>query len=71
MKRNAVKESVSAEPIYQFDADDFAETAVLTHDASAEYYERRWHDKIKLERGDWWIAIGLYLTLCSVAFVVL
>lgn len=39
--------------------------------ASADIYERRWKNEIKGSKGDWWIAIGLYLVLTSIAFVVL
>ncbi len=38
--------------------------------ASAEYYERRQKLWADFDRGDWWIAIGLYLIISSVAFVV-
>ena len=38
---------------------------------SAESYERRRLIWTKFKRGDWWIAVGLYLVLSSVAFVVL
>jgi len=38
---------------------------------SADYYDRSWINKIKIERHDVWIAVGLYLVLSSVAFVIL
>ena len=38
---------------------------------SADYYERMWNSRIKLQQGDIWIAVALYLTVLSVAFVVL
>ena len=38
---------------------------------SAESYERRSSIWIQFKRGDWWIAVGLYLIFASVAFVVL
>jgi hypothetical protein len=38
---------------------------------STEYYERSWRDAVKERKADIWIAIGLYLILTSVAFVVL
>ena len=40
-------------------------------EVSADYYERRWRNRIKSHQGDRWIAIGLYLLLISVAFVAL
>ena len=39
--------------------------------ASADYYERSWKSRIKDQQQDIWIAIGLYLILSGVAFVVL
>ena len=39
--------------------------------ASADFYGRRERLLTKITQGDFWIAIGLYLTLASVAFVIL
>jgi len=39
--------------------------------ASADFYERRTKMWTNFTRGDFWIAIGLYLILASAAFVVL
>ena len=39
--------------------------------ASADFYGRRERLLSKITQGDFWIAIGLYLTLASVAFVIL
>ena len=44
---------------------------IALQQASADYYERRWRNRIKDQKGNFWIAIGLYLILSSVAFVVL
>ncbi len=49
--------------------DDLCETG-LERDSSASY-ERRRKMWAEFNRGDWWIALGLYLILSSVAFVVL
>jgi hypothetical protein len=38
---------------------------------SAAFYERSWKQRKKDQKGDFWIAVGLYLITCSVAFVVL
>ena len=38
---------------------------------SADCYERRKKMWTKFNRGDWWIAVGLYLILASIAVVVL
>ena len=38
---------------------------------SADYYERMWNSRIKLQQGDIWIAVALYLAVFSVAFVIL
>jgi hypothetical protein len=39
--------------------------------ASADFYGRRERIRTKITKGDFWIAIGMYLTLASVAFVIL
>lgn len=39
--------------------------------ASADFYERRASMWTNFTRGDFWIAIGLYLILAGAAFVVL
>ncbi len=39
--------------------------------ASADYYVRSSKNRIKVRQLDIWIAVGLYLVLSSVAFVVL
>jgi hypothetical protein len=39
--------------------------------ASAALYGRRERILTKITKGDFWIAIGLYLTMASVAFVIL
>jgi hypothetical protein len=49
-------------------AGDNSETAMFK--ATADYYERRWHGKFKDHQRDFWVAVGLYLVLSSVAFVV-
>ena len=38
---------------------------------SADYYDRSWKNRLKVERHDVWIAVGLYLVLSSFAFVIL
>lgn len=38
---------------------------------SADYYERSWRNRINERQGDLWIALGLYLILAGIAFVVL
>ncbi len=49
--------------------DDLCETDLER--ASPAYYERRRKMWTKFNQGNWWIAVLLYLILCSVAFVVL
>ena len=39
--------------------------------ASADYYDRSWKNRLKIQKPDIWIAVGLYLVLSSVAFVLL
>ena len=38
---------------------------------SALHYERRGRMWGKFNRGDWWVAVGVYLILSSVAFVIM
>jgi hypothetical protein len=38
---------------------------------SADSYEQREGWRGVVNRGDWWIALGIYAVLCSIAFVVL
>lgn len=73
MSKNEFGRSVNDEQIDQAEAEpengelnEFDLRAI-----SAESYERRRLIWTKFKRGDWWIAVGLYLVLSSVAFVVL
>ena len=73
MKRNKFKRT----PENQQDSpiEDQISDGELHDDAlskiSADYYERIAKNRIKIEAQDAWIAVGLYLVLSSVAFVVL
>ena len=50
---------------------DFRKEADLKEfEASSAHYERRSRIRLKWHQGDIWIAIGLYLVLVGVAFVV-
>ena len=73
MKRNELRESVNDQPINQVEDevsnDNLDETDWHALEVSAIYYERRWRNRIRLHQGDWWIAIGLYSLLISVAFM--
>ncbi len=48
---------------------DDSDDDVALQQASARHYERRQKLWADFYRGDWWIAIGLYLIISSVAFV--
>ena len=73
MKRKKFRRTVNDQLVSQiedeFAADDLYDSAMQK--ASADYYERRWKSRIKEQQGNLWIAIGLYLIISSVAFVVL
>lgn len=56
-----VKDQISDEELYGDGLDK----------ASADYYDRIAKNRIKFQAQDTWIAVGLYLVLSSVAFVVL
>ena len=49
--------------------DDVFETELQK--ISADAYERRRRTRARLRRGELWIAVGLYLILCSIAFLIL
>jgi hypothetical protein len=73
MKRNKFKRT----PEYQQNSpiEDQMSDGELYDDAldktSADYYARIAKNRIKVQAEDIWIALGLYLVLSSVAFVVL
>lgn len=73
MKCDQLRESANDQPASQVDYevanDSLDETDWHALEVSADYYERRWRNRIKSHQGDRWIAIGLYLLLISVAFV--
>ena len=50
--------------------DDHLSETGLERDSTASY-ERRRKMWARFNQGDWWIAVGLYLFLCGVAFVAL
>ena len=72
MKRDSFRRTVNDQqisPVEDESADDNQYDEALGK-ASADYYERSWKSRIKDRQQDFWIAVGLYLVLCSVAFVV-
>ena len=73
MKRNKFKptpEDQQISPVEDPISDDELYDDALDK-ASADYYERNAKNRIKVQAQDIWIAVGLYLILSSVAFVVL
>ena len=75
MKRNELRKSAKDQPARPVAAetmsDNLDDTDLKTYESSAEFYERRWQQKIKYDQRDWWIAVAVYTLLASVAFVVL
>ncbi len=73
MKRNKFKrtsnDQQTDQPENQIAEDESYDDAISR--ATADYYERCWKDRIKDRKLDIWIAVGVYLVLCAVAFVVL
>lgn len=71
MKRYEFGQTVNDELVSQIEEeaanDNFDE---IMQKASADYYERRWKYQAKDHKADWCIAVGLYLILAGVAFVV-
>ena len=73
MKRDSLRRTVNDQqisPIEDESADDNQYDEAIAK-ASADYYERSWKRGIKDRQQDFWIAVGLYLVLSSVALVVL
>lgn len=74
MKRNPFRESASDQPARQVEGEAANsrrnDTDMQDYESSADEYERRWRQRIKHDRRDWWIAVAAYLLLASVAFVV-
>ena len=71
MKRKSHKKSVDVDLVGMPEYADRKKADLQEFEASSEYYERRSRIRFKWHQGDWWIAIGLYLVLVGVAFVVL
>jgi hypothetical protein len=69
MTRNKFKQTVNDQSNRPVEDDSPDEIAL--DKASADYYKRCSKYKIRDERLDCWIAVGLYLILFSFAFVVL
>jgi hypothetical protein len=73
MKRNQFRESASAQPARQVEGEAVNsrrnDTDMQDYESSADVYERRWRQRIKHDRSDWWIAVAAYLLMASVAFV--
>jgi len=71
MKYNAIKAFVTDHTISGADDDNLSQTGLQEFKDSPAYYERRSKIGTKLGRGDWSIAIGVYLIIISVALVIL
>ena len=75
MRRDELREPASNQAASQVEGeaanDRLNDMDMQNYESSADVYERRWRQKIKHDRRDWWIAAAAYLLLASVAFVVL
>lgn len=71
MRPGKHKESAGAKQLGSDDFDIRKEADLKEFEASSAYYERRSRIRMKWHKGDSWIAVGLYLVLVSVAFVIL
>ena len=71
MKQKNHSKSVNGELIGNSEHADREKAAMQEFEDSSEYYERRSKIRFKWQQGDWWIAIGLYMVLVGVAFIVL
>jgi len=73
MLRNKFKRTVNDQLISQVEdkiADDDLHDDALSK-SSADYYERSRKSRIKDQQLNFWIAVGLYLVLSSIGFVLL
>jgi len=70
VKHSALKVCNNEQALGQDGDSELDQSSPLVSDA-ARYYERRSRIGIKLARGDWWIAIGVYLILIGIGIVVL
>ena len=68
MKRKKLTKTGKYQPANQADGNSRAETAL--QQATVDYYERRWRDRIKNRWIDILVVIGLYMIIAGVAFVV-
>ena len=59
---NHVSEEVSAENCTDSDTQEY--------EVSADLYSQRARSRANIRKGDWWVAVGLYLILFGIAFVV-
>jgi len=62
---------VSDQTIVERDVDDLTSSGLRQLKLSSDFYDRRRKMSERLRKGDWWIALGLYLILAGIAFVVL
>ena len=72
MKRDKLRRTGNAllanEIGYEAGNDDLYETELER--ASADVYEQRRKIWLRMNKGDWWIAVAIYLAFASMAFVV-
>ena len=71
MKGSKLKGSVKRRRTRMVDNDEFDASNSQQHWATADYFEQRSKVWVKLSKGDVWIAIGIYLVMASIAFVVI
>ena len=76
MKQEKLMESKSAQEAIDTGTldvanDEFSDYDARQYQVSSDFYGRRSKIWSKIRRGDLWIALGLYLLLSGVAFVIL
>ena len=71
MKRSEFRRTANDELVSQLEDEAVNDNLdEIMQKASADYYERRWKYRANDHKADWCIAVGLYLILAGVAFVV-
>lgn len=56
---------------FEFEVEDYSDTDIRQFQVTSDFYDRRSRIWSKIRKGDLWIALGVYLFLSGVAFVVL
>jgi len=71
MKHNVLKGFVESHQVGHVDDEDSGQSGIQEFRDSPVYYGQRSKINKEMGRGEWWIAIGVYLIIISIGFVIL